>query len=75
LSLLTPKQNEKHRKSEPAQIPTLATPENQRIKLKQPSSAGHTPMRMFSKSGVMCQDIKVGTGTQAKQGKMVNNHN
>jgi len=47
------------------------TPENQPIKQKLPSSAGHTPMKFYSKGGVMCQDIKMGTGAPAKPGRMV----
>lgn len=50
---------------------TPKTPENQKLKLTAPSSAGHTPMKTFSKGGVLVNDVKIGNGQVAKSGKMV----
>lgn len=50
------------------------TPENKNLNnlnVKTPSSAGHTPMKSFSKGGVLVNDVKLGNGQKAKLGKMV----
>ena len=58
-------------KKEEATSSGMKTPQNQNLKLKTPSSAGHTPMKMFSKGGVICQELKPGNGPPAKSGIMV----
>jgi len=64
-SLKTPEGNKKNKDKE------MKTPENQGIVAKNPSSAGHTPMKFVSKGGIMVHELKIGSGSQAKQGKML----
>ncbi|CAL8148800.1 unnamed protein product [Orchesella dallaii] len=65
--------NKKERKGErnlKAVSQTLKTPENKTLNLKT-QSAGHTPMKTFTKGGVLVNDIRIGIGQVAKLGKMV----
>lgn len=71
-STSTPNQqvNRKDNKNKSLTPGTPKTLENQHLKLT-PSSAGHTPMKAFSKGGVLVNEVRVGNGQAAKPGRMV----